>query len=160
MKPTFFSKLPTDLKLVCVAFYRTNGGNWRTNIRANWNTDRDQGALRRLRNTVGPSDLNKIRTCDIRDYLPVAEQLAAMKSPALSGMAIADDDEEAIKNPVAVALEQIRIAVRHKIGTFESEFERAAKYYRLDDAQRIALADEIARDKVLIARAAKQDAQS
>src|SRR6266403_2051887 len=83
MKPTFFSKLPTDLKLVCIEQFKIRDGLWRSAIREQWDIGRDVGALRRLRNTVGRSDLNKIRTCDVRDYMPVAEQLAAMKAQAV-----------------------------------------------------------------------------
>jgi len=66
MKPTFFSKLPTDLKLVCVEEFRCNGSHWRSALKSD----------RRFTD----KNLSSIRTCDVRDYLPIAEQLAKMKA--------------------------------------------------------------------------------
>src|SRR4029077_7030382 len=100
MKKTFFSKLPNDLKLVCIEHFKQRGGQWRSEIRRQWDIGRDVGALRRLRNQVGPSDLDKIRTCDVRDWLPVAEQLATLKAERadLTEVRCADGSTEMVDN--------------------------------------------------------------
>lgn len=42
------------------AFVNLHGRNWRSRMRALWNSSQDIGWQRRLRNTVGPSGLDRV----------------------------------------------------------------------------------------------------
>jgi hypothetical protein len=42
-------------------FAKENGRNWKSKLRALWNTGKDEGLLRLARNTIGPSGLDKVK---------------------------------------------------------------------------------------------------
>jgi hypothetical protein len=89
---TQFSTLSDDLKAVIVQAFRTHGARfWRASFRNAWDGGRDEGAVRRLRNTVGPSGLNSIKTADIKAYVeaPLVTPAPAPASDSLEALILA-----------------------------------------------------------------------
>ena len=52
--------LPPDLAELVRTLKATHGRTWKTWVRQQWTRGRDANLLRRLRNTVGPKDLDTL----------------------------------------------------------------------------------------------------
>lgn len=83
--------LPADEVAALLRYAGANGRTWKSKLLDAWMTGRDErepdaGALRRVRNSIGPSGLMALRLADLQGMVPQPaqqQQASAAKAPEL-----------------------------------------------------------------------------
>lgn len=63
-------RLDHDMRMALQIFARENGRTWKSKLLTLWDTGRDEGRLRQVRNTIGPSILLRLSTKMLLSYKP------------------------------------------------------------------------------------------